>query len=58
MEIPKTPACVAPQVFHGTKGDVTVAVSSNVRLKFSGDNPTMFQCISASLGMSVNMFVA
>ena len=47
--IPKTPDCTAPQVFQGTKTEVTVPLSSKVRLRFSGDNPF-------SLYVSANIF--
>ena len=36
---PKTADCVAPQVFQGTKTDVTVPLSSSVLLRFSGARP-------------------
>ena len=33
---PKAPACAAPQVFQGTKTEVTVPESSRVLLRTSG----------------------
>ena len=36
VEIPKIADCVAPQVFQGINTEVTVPLSSIVRLKFSG----------------------
>ena len=38
---PKTTDCVAPQVFQGTKTEVTVPESSSVRLSNSGFNPRL-----------------
>ena len=39
MATPKTVACVAPQVFHGTNTEVTVPESSKVLLNTSGLSP-------------------
>ena len=39
VAIPSTADCVAPQIFHGINTEVTVPLSSSVRLRFSEDNP-------------------